>query len=111
MYTIVYIPIMLVELGSELKRARESKGAPLLTIAASANISTAYLQKLERGNVETPSPHVLRRLGSALGLDYLYLMQLAAYLDSNEAAIARARKPAKHPLTNAKLTPEQWHKV
>jgi transcriptional regulator with XRE-family HTH domain len=107
-YTIVYISAMLTELGDELKRARDAMDTSLQTVAMSANISTAYLQKIERGLVDTPSPHVLRRLAASLRVDYLNLMQLAMYLDYDEAALVRARMPAKHPLANAKLTPEQW---
>ncbi len=102
---------MLPELGNALKGAREAAGSSLFTVAKDARISTAYLQKLERGVVDTPSPHVLRRLASSLHLDYLRLMQLSAYLDSNEAALARERAPEEHPLANARLTSAQWRAV
>ena len=104
---------MLEALGGELKKTRESAGASLQTIAEAAKISAAYLQKLERGAVGTPSPRVLRRLAHALELDYLELMELADYLTREEAAEAAGRppKPRPHPLANQSLSPEEWRAV
>ena len=112
-YTIVYIVIMLVKLGTELRKARDQKGVSLQAIANTANISTAYLQKLERGQVSTPSPRVLRRLASSVGLPYLDLMELAGYLDEEESEKARLREPSPrpHPLAGRQLTPEEWRAV
>lgn len=85
----------------------------LQAVAETARISAAYLQKLERGAVGTPSPHVLRRLGSSLDLPYLGLMELAGYLDEAEAAKARSREPSPspHPLAGKTLTQEEWRAV
>ena len=104
---------MLVKLGTELRKARDQKGVSLQAIADTANISTAYLQKLEGGEVNTPSPRVLRRLASSVGLPYLGLMELAGYLDAEEREKARLRKssPRPHPLAGRQLTPEEWHAV
>jgi transcriptional regulator with XRE-family HTH domain len=43
-------------------------------------ISTAYLQKLESGKVEQPSPFVLHELAHALQLPYVALMETAGYV-------------------------------
>jgi len=88
-------------------------GASLQAIADTAKISAAYLQKLERGEVTTPSPRVLRRLASSVGLPYLGLMELAGYLDEEELAEARLREPSPrpHPLAGQQLTPEEWRAV
>ena len=104
---------MLEALGGELKKARESAGESLQTIAEAATISAAYLQKLERGAVGTPSPRVLRRLAHALGLDYLHLMELADYLAKDEVGEASRRPPSPrpHPLASQSLTPEEWRAV
>lgn len=104
---------MLVDLGTELKETRERLGSSLQTVAETAKISATYLQKLERGQVGTPSPHVLRRVGSSLGLPYLRLMELAGYLDEVEAAEARSHEPSPspHPLASKKLTHEEWRAV
>jgi transcriptional regulator with XRE-family HTH domain len=105
--------IMLIKLGTELRKARDQMGVSLQVIADSANISTAYLQKLERGEVDTPSPRVLRRLASSVSLPYLGLMKLAGYLDEEESEEARLREasPRPHPLSGQQLTPEEWRAV
>ncbi|MBN1320509.1 MAG: helix-turn-helix domain-containing protein [Thermoleophilia bacterium] len=104
---------MLPELATELRNARDQLGMSLQAVAETAKISAAYLQKLERGQVDTPSPHVLRRLGSSLGLPYMRLMELAGYLDEAEMAEARSREPSPspHPLAGKKLTQEEWRAV
>lgn len=105
---------MLDELGETLRNAREQVGRSLQAVAEPAKISTAYLQKLERGQVGTPSPHVLRRLGTVLELQYLGLMSLAGYLSDEEArgvaADDRLRQP-RHPLARQQLGPDEWRAV
>lgn len=66
-------------LGTQLSQLRELRRQTLRTVAEAAGISTAYLLKLERDDVQTPSPHVLRRLADHFGVSYLGLMQLAGY--------------------------------
>ena len=50
------------ELGRTLRSAREISGKSLKAVAEPAGISPAYLMKLERGDVTSPSPHILHRL-------------------------------------------------
>jgi transcriptional regulator with XRE-family HTH domain len=104
---------MLDELAAELRTARERLGLSLQAIADPAGISVAYLQKLERGLVGSPSPRVLRRVASSAGLSYLRLMELAGYLDRDEVAVARERDtaPRPHPLAGQKLSQEEWRAV
>ncbi|MBN2080638.1 helix-turn-helix domain-containing protein [bacterium] len=104
---------MLDGLGNELNSARKRMDASLEVIATPAKISTAYLHKLERGVVNSPSPRVLARLAVVLGLDYLWLMELAGYLDEEQLARARLREapPAPHPLAGQQLTGEEWKAV
>ena len=66
-------------LGEALKAARLAAGRSLNGAARPARISPAYLQKLEAGIVQNPSPPVLQRLGGVLGLPYARLMELAGY--------------------------------
>lgn len=68
------------DLGTTLRRLRDLTGKSLKAVAEPAGISNTYLVKLERGDVKTPSPHVLHRLASALGADYLELMRRAGYV-------------------------------
>jgi transcriptional regulator with XRE-family HTH domain len=104
---------MLADLGNELRIARERTGLSLESVAGPARISAAYLHKLERGAVHSPSPRVLARLASVLEISYLRLMELAGYLDEERLAQARlgelSTKP--HPLANQPLTPEEWRAV
>jgi transcriptional regulator with XRE-family HTH domain len=102
---------MLVRLGKELRKLREENGASLEAIAGPAKISAAYLHKLERGVVNSPSPRVLARLAAALEVSYLRLMELAGYLDEEQLAQVRLRAPSPHPLAGQQLTPEEWRSV
>jgi transcriptional regulator with XRE-family HTH domain len=67
-------------LGQTLKSVRDLQEKSLKAVADGAQISPAYLQKLERGEVAAPSPHVLHRLAEELGVDYLELMRLVGYV-------------------------------
>ena len=68
------------ELGKYLRKVRELRKKSLKAIAAPSEISPTYLQKLERGDVDSPSPHILKRLADELGVSYEDLMKLAGYL-------------------------------
>ncbi len=67
------------QLGREFADARAEVHESLKTVAVAAGVSAAYLQKLERGQVETPSPRILRALGAHLNIPYRRLMELAGY--------------------------------
>jgi transcriptional regulator with XRE-family HTH domain len=66
-------------LGNEIHRVRQLRGLSLNAAAQPAGVSAAYLQKLERNQVESPSPHRLQRLAEVLGVEYADLFQLAGY--------------------------------
>lgn len=68
-------------------------------VAAAAEISAAYLQKLERSQVAEPSPKILRRLAGALDLPYRRLMELAGY-----ELPSRSNNPFAARLAGASLT-------
>ena len=72
---------ILTSLGEELKSAREGKKLSLQAVSEPAKISATYLQKLEKGIVRSPSPHVLRRIGKVLDIPYLRLMMLSGYIN------------------------------
>lgn len=48
-------------------------------VAKPAGLSATYLQKLERDQVESPSPHRLHSISVVLDLDYGDLLRLAGY--------------------------------
>ncbi len=62
-----------------LRIVRVVKGLTLRETAKEADISSTYLQKIERDQVQEPSPHVLRRLGRVSGVPYPHLFELAGY--------------------------------
>jgi transcriptional regulator with XRE-family HTH domain len=66
-------------LGTRLRAARTRRRLTFQDVAGAANVSTAYLHKLEAGRVRNPSPHVLHRLAAALEIPYATLMELAGY--------------------------------
>lgn len=75
------------ELGDRLRQVRKMRGWSLRETAERAEISPAYLQKLESGQVQGPSPHMLHSLAEHLRVPYSNLMELAGYVvpgDSEE---------------------------
>ena len=102
---------MLTALAAELTRARTRRSLSLQAAAGPSKITAAYLHKLERANVETPSPHVLGRLAATLGIPYLRLMELAGYLDEAQLASLGSRAPRPHPLAGQQLSPDEWRAV
>jgi len=89
---------MTAELGEQLKSVRLVKGMSLRQVARPAEISVAYLQKLERGDVGQPSPNVLFRLGKVLDVPYDILMLLAGYeptVPTEDEALLGARAASR----------------
>ena len=70
-------------LGEKLQGVRHVRGLSLKATSDPAGISPAYLQKLERGQVKSPSPRVLLGLSEVLDVPYTTLMQLAGYIVPN----------------------------
>ena len=92
-------------LGNTLRTARKLKGKSLKAVAEPAGISTAYLLKLEKGQVESPSPHILHRLAGELGIDYLDLMRKAGYMVPDENGTSGGR--LAHALSGEELTEDE----
>ena len=67
-------------LGGQLNGVRKLRGMSLKAVAGPAEISAAYLQKLERDQVKQPSPHILYALADVLTVPYSDLMQAAGYV-------------------------------
>ena len=99
-------------LGSRLRRARELRQQSLSAIAKAAKISTAYLQKLEVGDVRQPSPNMLHALSEALDIDYAELMRLAGYIVPNNGHVStRRRNELTHALSSEELTEEEANEL
>ena len=97
-------------LGQRLRRARGKR--PLTEVAAAAAISTAYLQKLEAGAVQQPSPNILHQLAEVLNIDYASLMRLTGYVvPSDRAGSRRPRNELRYALNSEELTDEEAHEL
>lgn len=92
-------------LGKTLRTTRELKDKSLKAVAEPAEISTAYLLKLEKGQVESPSPHILHRLAEVLGIDYLDLMRKAGYIVGQEDTSRQGS--LDHALSGEPLTEDE----
>ncbi len=98
------------ELGQRLREVRELKGLSLAAVAKPADMSPTALQKLERGEVESPSPHRLHRLAKVLDISYRDLMKLAGYIVPREDQPDPARERGNvllQALSSEKLTDEE----
>jgi transcriptional regulator with XRE-family HTH domain len=87
---------------TRLREARGQRELSLEAAAREADISAAYMHKLEAGRVNSPSPHVLRRLAGALGVGYSELMELAGYLEPATERREKPMAPGKAP-TNSEI--------
>ncbi len=95
-------------LGSRLRQARDLRQQSISIIAKKAGISSAYLQKLEVGDVHQPSPNVLHVLSNALEIDYGELMRLAGYVVPNAGTSKqRRRNELTYALSSEELTDEE----
>src|SRR5579872_315979 len=73
-------PDMPATLGERIRTIRGMRNLSLREAADRAGISPAYLQKLERNEVQNPSPNVLYGLAKELKASYSEFMKLAGYV-------------------------------
>lgn len=102
------------KLGTQLRAIRDLQQKSLNAVAKPAGISAAYLQKLEQGEVQTPSPHILHRLAEVLNVSYQDLMQLAGYIVPRSSEESITEKPANilaHALSSENLTDDEQEAV
>lgn len=97
----------MTELGRELHQVRQMKGLSLNSAANTADISPAYLQKLEAGLVKAPSPPVLQRVAKALELPYSKVMETAGYLTPQNSSKRTSPNLLAHALLGADLTEQE----
>jgi HTH-type transcriptional regulator, competence development regulator len=97
------------ELGARLQQVRDVRSRSLRDVAESAGISASYLQKLERGDVKSPSPNVLYAVAQELKIPYSELMKLAGYVVPRGGQ-GRTPMPGNvlaHALSSEELTDEE----
>jgi transcriptional regulator with XRE-family HTH domain len=88
---------MATTIGLTLRQAREVREMSAVDAARAADISPAYLSRLENDAVKKPSPPVLHQLSEALGLPYAELMRLSGY------RVPEASTPGGNALVGAAL--------
>jgi transcriptional regulator with XRE-family HTH domain len=78
--------------GEYLRRLRERAGISQETLAAEAEISSAYISQIESGRRNPPTPDVLRRMAAPLGVPYIVLMRQADHVRDTDlyALLAQA---------------------
>lgn len=67
------------QLGTYLKRARNTAGLTLRAVEGETGISNGYLSQLESGQVRRPSPMNLHKLSELYRLPYAEVMEAAGY--------------------------------
>ena len=68
------------ELGDKLKQYRSIKGLTLREVEKETKISNGYINQLEKGNIQKPSPHILYKLAEFYKASYNNFMKLAGYI-------------------------------
>lgn len=63
-----------------LREARLAAGLSFRDLRALSGLALSHLQRLERGEVASPSPETLRRLAGGLGVRYDVLLRAAGWL-------------------------------
>lgn len=100
------------QLGHRIKEARDLQHKTLKALAQEADLSAAYIQKLENAEITSPSPHKLQQLADALGLSYIELMQLAEYITAPDATVGEVEADGlSHALRSANLSNDQREEV
>lgn len=93
-------------LGAHLRGVRQVRGLSLKAVADPADISIAYLQKLEGGDVRQPSPNILHRLSRVLDVPYPMLMERAGYVVPERTGVLAATT-FDHALSSSDLTDDE----
>ncbi len=95
------------ELGPRLREVRDRRDRSLSDVAGEAEISSAYLQKLEAGGVKQPSPNILYKLAKALKVDYAELMRLAGYVAPKDSRAKKRPNELTYALSSEPLTDDE----
>lgn len=69
------------EFGTYIRSLRKSKKMTIRQLELYSGVSNAYLSHIENGKRGIPTPEILKKLSSPLGVPYEVLMEKAGYLD------------------------------
>lgn len=78
-------------IGFYLRDQRVKLSLSLNNVCEQTGITTTRLNRIELGQVNEPSPEVLKKLAGFYKIDLIYLYKLAGYLDNND--ISRQIQP------------------
>lgn len=93
-------------LGERLRRARGERS--LKAVSENADITPAYLLKLERDKVKQPSPNILHALAKELNIPYAELMRLTGYeVPTADAARVQEGNVLSYALSSERLSDEE----
>lgn len=82
-YTGKYGGVTMNSIGSYLRDQRVKHSLSLNDVCEQTGITTTRLNRIELGQVNEPSPEVLKKLAEFYKVDLIYLYKLAGYLESN----------------------------
>jgi transcriptional regulator with XRE-family HTH domain len=69
------------ELGKYLSEQRKEKGMSIYKLSKESGVSHSYISQLERGVKEKPSPEILKKISTPLGISHNFLMQMAGHIE------------------------------
>ena len=69
--------------GEEIKRLRNEKGFSTTKLAEMSGVSKGYISQFENDKFK-PSPEILLKLASSLGVSKLHLYRVAGLLDDTD---------------------------
>jgi transcriptional regulator with XRE-family HTH domain len=75
-----------VEFGAYLKQLRKAKG---LTLCEISEVSHPYMSQIENGKKGLPSPDIIRKLSTALGVTHIGMMIKAGHITEAEVLTMR----------------------
>ena len=85
-------------LGSNIKQLRAHKQFSQAILAEEADISVAYLSKIERG-IKYPKPDILSQIAEGLGVEVYVLFKTDFMLKPVPASVLNDRKKLLHHLS------------
>lgn len=71
-----------IQLSSELKRLRDSRGVTLRDLSEQTGVSNSYLSQLENHQIKEPSLHVVAKIAQFYGISYQRFLKVFGYVDS-----------------------------
>lgn len=105
---------VMTDFGQYLRKLRKAKGMSIRQLALKARVSNPYLSQLEKGKRSRPSPEILARLASCLGVTYGELMKAAGYPTEDVPLSDRAvieKRNEKGEVVEVRVATEAAHRT